>query len=137
MDEEFSHGGDDGAFVGFAAFAQALNIGRDDGVAVRCGLIGHVEAPTDFGATADDGALAGELAAVAVEGGKAGQGDEAVAVEMFDFREIGQKGQSGDAPLLYLRESPVFYTAGAAFALICAGFGALQEELLGRRRIRA
>ena len=69
MNEEFSHGGDDGAFVGFAAFAQALNIGRDDGVAVCCGLSGHVEAPTDLGSPADDGALAGELTAVAVEGG--------------------------------------------------------------------
>ena len=96
MEEEFSHGGDDGAFVGFAAFAQAFDIGRDDWVAVRCGLSGHVEAPTDFGSPADDGALAGELAAVAVEGGNAGQGDEAVAVEMLDFREIGQKGPSSD-----------------------------------------
>ena len=96
MKEEFSHGGDDGAFVGFAAFAQALDIGRDDRVAVCCGLSGHVEAPTDLGATSYDRALAGELAAVAVEGGNAGQGDEAVAVEMFDFREIGQKGPSGD-----------------------------------------
>ena len=53
------------------------------GVAVCCGLSSNVEAPTDLGAPADDGALAG-------------QGDEAFAVELFDFREIGQKGPSGD-----------------------------------------
>jgi hypothetical protein len=40
--------------------------------------------------------LPGELAAIAVEGGNASQGDEAVAVEMLDFRQIGQKSPCGD-----------------------------------------
>ncbi len=65
---EFSHVGDDGAFVGFAPVAQSLDIGGNNGVAVRCGVGGHVEASTHLGATANDGAPAGELAAVAVEG---------------------------------------------------------------------
>ena len=63
VDEEFSHGGDDGAFVGLAPVAQSLDIGGNNGVAVRCGVGGHVDASTHLGATADEGAPAGELAA--------------------------------------------------------------------------
>lgn len=80
VDEEFSHGGDDGAFVGLAPVAQTLDIGGNNGVAVRCGVCSHVEASTHLGATADDGALAGELAAVAVEGGYACEGDESISL---------------------------------------------------------
>ena len=38
VDEEFSHSGDDGAFVGLAPVAQTLDIGFNNGVAVslRC-----------------------------------------------------------------------------------------------------
>src|ERR1700761_7032495 len=36
VDEEFSHGGDDGGFVGFAAIAQTLDVRGDNGVA-GCG----------------------------------------------------------------------------------------------------
>ena len=89
VNEEFSHGGDDGAFVGLAPVAQTLDIGGNDGVAVRCGVSGHVEASANLGATANDGALARELAAVAVEGSDSGQSHQAVAVEMLHF---GQEG---------------------------------------------
>ena len=37
------------------------------------------------------GALTGELAAVTVEGGNASESDQSVAVEMFDFTEVGQQ----------------------------------------------
>ena len=96
VNEEFSHGCDDGAFVGFASVTQSFDIGGNNGVAVGCGVRGHVEASANLGATADDRALAGELAAVAVEGGDTRKSDQAVAVEMFDFTEIGQEGPCGD-----------------------------------------
>jgi len=54
VDKEFSHGGDDDAFVGFTAVAQALHIGCDDGVAVCGGVRCHVEASAHFGMRADD-----------------------------------------------------------------------------------
>ena len=42
------------------------------------------------------GALTGELAAVTVEGGNASESDQSVAVEMFDFTEVGQQSPCGD-----------------------------------------
>lgn len=65
MKEEFLHGGKDGVSVGRCPVAQTLDIGGNNGVAIRFGVGGHVEASAHLGAPADDGALA----AVAVEGG--------------------------------------------------------------------
>ncbi len=58
---------------------------------------GHAEALSDLGTAADDGAIPGELAAVAVE---RSEGGGLVAVELVDFSEslseVSQQGPGGD-----------------------------------------
>ena len=63
---------------------------------MRGGSRGHKEDATDFGAPAVDGAFAGKLAAVVVEGRDSRQGDELVTAEGGDLRELRQQGPSGD-----------------------------------------
>src|ERR1043166_7541154 len=70
MDEEFSHGGDDGAFVGFAAGDQALDVLANDGIVLRRALGGHVQTASRLGASAADGAFAFPLAAVSIPRGQ-------------------------------------------------------------------
>src|SRR5438034_2193426 len=64
MDEEFAHGGDDGAFVGFAARDEALDVLANDGVVLRRALGGHVQTASHLAASAADGTFAFPLAAV-------------------------------------------------------------------------
>ena len=96
VDEQFAHGGDDGAFVRFTAGEEALDIGSDDGVVGGCGVCGHVEAAADFGAAAEDAAFAIGLAAVAIEGSDAGEGDELIATEGGDLRQVSEDRPGGD-----------------------------------------
>jgi hypothetical protein len=96
VNEELSHGSDDGAFVRFAPVAQPLDVGGNDRVAGGGCVGGHVEAFSDLGAAALDGPFAGELSAVAVKGGNAGQGDEAVAGKFLHLAQVGEEGPRGD-----------------------------------------
>ena len=66
MDEEFAHGSDDGAFVGFAAGDQALDVLANDGVVLRRALGGHVQTASHLGASAADGTFAFPLATVTI-----------------------------------------------------------------------
>src|SRR6266446_1636848 len=72
MNEKFSHGGDDGAFVGFAAGEEALDVLAKDGVVLRRALGGHVQRASHLAASAADGTFAFPLAAVAIPRGQPG-----------------------------------------------------------------
>lgn len=96
MDEEFAHGGDNGALVGFSAGEKTGDIGRDDGIARGSSVSSHVETFADFGATAKDGAFGARLTAIAIERGDAGEGDNLVALEGFHFGKIAKKSPGGD-----------------------------------------
>lgn len=98
VDEDLSHGGDNGAFVGFAAISQAFDVGSNNRVAPSCGMCGHVEAFANLGPPALDAALTGKFTAVAVEWSNAGHGDEAVAAEFLHFTKVGEKRPGGDVP---------------------------------------
>ena len=95
VDEDFTHGGDDGAFVGFASGDEGFDVRADDGVVNGGALSGHVEAFADFGAARADGTALASFAAVAVEGGDASEGNELVAPDVGDFAEMGEDGPCG------------------------------------------
>jgi hypothetical protein len=74
VDEEFAHDGDEGDFVGLAGGAQALVEGAQDRVGAGGAKGSHEEGAAHVEASATDGALAAEGAAVAIERRQAGQG---------------------------------------------------------------
>ena len=88
MDEDLAHGGGEGAFVGLSSGQETFDIGPDDRVELGGGSGGHEKNAADFGPSAIDGPPTGCLAAVVVVGRYSGQGDELVAVEAGDFREL-------------------------------------------------
>jgi len=92
VDEEFSHGGDDGAFVGLASCDETGDIGLDDGVVLGGGLRGHVEAFADFGPACMDGAFGGSFAAVAVKGSDSREGDDLVPSQMGHLAKVSKEG---------------------------------------------
>src|SRR5437016_6254047 len=98
MDEEFAHGGDDGAFVGFAARDEALDVLANDGVVLCRALGGHVQTAAHLGASAADGTFAFPLAAITIPRGQPGQSDELVAMPIGgrDLAEVGQQTPRGD-----------------------------------------
>ena len=66
MDKEFSHGSNDGAFIGFSSGAKAIDIGLYVRI-VYCGaLCAHIEAFADLGASSFDSSFTFVFAAVAV-----------------------------------------------------------------------
>src|SRR6266478_9953298 len=98
MDEKFSHGGDDGAFVGFAAGEEALDVLAKDGVVLRRALGGHVQRASHLAASAADGTFAFPLAAITIPRRQPGQSDQLVAMPIGggDLAEVGQQTPRGD-----------------------------------------
>ncbi len=96
MDEELTHGSNDGAFVRFATVAKAFDIGRNDRVGGGCGESGHKEDLADLCAAALDEALARKLPTVAIERSDAREGNDTVAAESFDLAQVGQEGPGSD-----------------------------------------
>src|SRR6478609_4465257 len=96
VDEEFSHGGDDGDFVGLSLSEEALDVRTDDGVTGGGGMCGHVEAAPDFGTASADVALGGSGPTVAIEGSDAAERDELIAFEGGDLAQVGEEGPGGD-----------------------------------------
>ena len=98
MDEEFSHGGDNGTFVGFAATDEALDVLANDWVVLGRALGGHVQTAAHLGAATTDGTFAFPVAAVAIPRGQTGQGHELVAVPVGgrDLAEVGQQTPRSD-----------------------------------------
>ncbi len=72
--DELSHDGDDGQLDGLSTGEEGLVEGFEAGVVALGGEAGEVEHPPDAGPAAGDEAQALPLAAVAVEGGDAGEG---------------------------------------------------------------
>jgi hypothetical protein len=99
--EEFSSGGDEGDFEGFAVIAEALVEGFEDGIAAGGGESSHVEGATDGGTATGDVTGAGARAAVVVEGSQAGESGGALGVQGAEFWEMSQQsGGSGRANAL-------------------------------------
>ena len=96
MNEEFAHGGDHDAFVGFTFVLEALDIGPDDRVVSRGALGGHIETRTHLGASGIDVSFARSFATVSVEGSQTDQGDGFVAFESTEFIEVGDERPTGD-----------------------------------------
>lgn len=96
MDKEFAHEGDEGEFFGFGTEEEGLVEGLKDGVVSRGDEGGHVEGASGFGASGRGSALTAEEAAVAVEGGKAGEGGTGTTVEGAEFGDVSEQGGGGE-----------------------------------------
>ena len=96
MNEDLAHCSGEGAFVGLSAGQKTFDIDLNNGVELSGASGGHEKNATNFGATSIDGSSAGGGAAVVVERGHSSEGDELVAGELGDLRELCQQGPSGD-----------------------------------------
>ena len=95
-DEEFSHAGGDRFFGLFAVGAKSFVEVFDSGIATDGGEGGHVEGVADVKSSAADGAGAGLLAAVVVEGCDTDEGGDLFAIELTEFGQIGKQSHRGD-----------------------------------------
>ena len=93
--QQFSHAGGDDDFEGFALFFQALGELADDGIAAAGGEGGHVEHGADLFAAAGDMRAAGLFSRLTVIGGHAHEGGDLVAIELSQFRQMGQEHGAG------------------------------------------
>ena len=98
MEEEFSSGGDEGDFGGFALGPQALVKGFQDRVVPGGDKGGHPKTGAHGGAATGDVALAAQGAAVVVARGQAGQGGGLALVERAEFGQFGQEQGGGGRP---------------------------------------
>ena len=95
-DQDFAHAGDERDFLDLGGrvsgpFDQPQVKGLDDGTPSNGGERGHVQDSADFTASSPDAAFAFELSAVVVVTGQADQRGDALAVELSQFREVGNE----------------------------------------------
>ncbi len=123
--EEFSGGGEEGDFGGFAGLAEALVEGGQRGVGTDDGEGGQVEGTTDSGATAADVAVAGARAAVVVVGSEAREGADLAAGGVAEFgKQSEQDGGGGGTDAVLALEGVVARRQGGVL-----GDGGGQEGL--------
>ena len=94
MDEEMTHDGDEGDFVGFTGGAQALVEGFQDGVGAGGAECGHEEGTAHVEPAAADGADAAKGTAVAIKRGQTGERRDLVFGAAAEFGQRGQQGRS-------------------------------------------
>lgn len=95
VDEELTHDGDEGDFLGLSGSDELLVEGCQNGVVTGRAEGGHVEGLADAGPAAVDGTFAAHGAAVAVERGEAGEAGGLVAVEVTELRHGGEEDDGG------------------------------------------
>ena len=94
--EEFSGGGDEGNFGGFAGGAQAGVEGLKGGMVAGGGEGAEVENAADFGAAAVDVTHAAEGSAVVIARSQAGQAGKARGAALAEFGQEGEEGDGSD-----------------------------------------
>lgn len=87
--------GGEGEFGRCAGLAQTLVEGSEDGVTASSDEGGHVKAAAHGTPAAEDGALALERAAVAIEGGQTSQSGSFAPIELTQFGHLGQEERGG------------------------------------------
>jgi len=91
LDEEFAHEGDQGDFARFASLAEAVVEAGEERMVLGGDQSGHVEGFADGGSAAPDFSPAAPLAAVAVEGGQAGQGGDLASVQLPQLGQVSHQ----------------------------------------------
>lgn len=86
--EEFSGGGDEGDFGGFAVLAEAVVEGGQRGSGADDAQGGEVESAADAAASALEVTMTLSRAAVVVEGSQAGQSTDLAAGGVAEFGEL-------------------------------------------------
>ena len=94
--EEFSGGGDEGDFGGFAGGAQAGVEGLEGGMMAGGGERAEVENAADSGTATVDMADATEGSAVVIARGEAGEAGEAGGAALAEFGQEGQERDGSD-----------------------------------------
>ena len=94
--EEFSGGGEEGNFGGFAGGAQAGVEGLKGRMVAGGGEGAEVENAADFGAAAVDVTHAAEGSAVVIARGEAGEAGKARGAALAEFWQEGEEGDGSD-----------------------------------------
>jgi hypothetical protein len=95
-DDELSHEGREGEFLGFAA-SEETEVKRSEGrVVARGDERGHVKDRADLGAAAEDVAVTAELTAVVVKGSDTREGGSVGLGEGTEFRHQRDEGGGGE-----------------------------------------
>ena len=103
-DEQLTHAGCEGQLLRLPSGQQPLIEVADDGVEATSCQRPHVQDCAYPGASAPDGPLASQGAAVPVEGSHSHQGGDLPAVQRAKLRQVGQKSEgkllshAGDGP---------------------------------------
>lgn len=90
-DEELAHTGGDDDLERLSSGFKALREDTDHGVVSLCGEGCHIEGTADMRASTPNGTLTLEFPAVAIEGGQAGESTDLLAIELSEFRKIGEE----------------------------------------------
>src|SRR6478672_3501292 len=94
--QQLAHGSDEGETGRFAGLAQTAVEGLEHRVVLDGDQASHVERRPDLDAAPLDLALTAISAAVAVHRGEAGESSDLVAVDLAEFRQLGDQSAGDD-----------------------------------------